>query len=634
MLQTIQKKGKGVRILLTAVFVFIALSMLISLLPGTITPPEASADAVVEIDGKPITALDVRRQLQQVAQGRQMPPAIEALYSRQILDQMVSDRLLELEATRQGVAVTRQEQADRIRLLLPSAKAGDMQRYPTEVLERFQMTVSEFEEAVRKSILTEKFAQVITDGVSVSPEEVGEEFRRRNEKIKIEFALIKPDDLESKVAVSESDLAAHFEKNKATYQVPERRTIRYALLDAAAARARVSVSEAELRANYDQNIDAYRLQDRARVSHILLKTVGKTDAEVEEIRQRAADLVKKLRGGAKFEDLAKQHSEDTTKDKGGDLGWIVPGQTVEAFGKAAFSLPLKTISDPVKTEYGFHIIRVGERESARTRTFEEVRGEILPALTTQKADRIVSDLADKLSSTVRQNSRVSLEELAKQFPLTLGEAGPAGVRESFGPLGASPELDDAVFRLREAEIGGPVQLAQGHAVLTLKKAEPAHQGTLAEVRERVTVDVRRDKAADLARKHAEDIAVKAKGGNLSTAAKGAGIAVKASEPFARNGSIPDVGSAKALSAAFSMNPNDVSGPVFLGANWVVFKLLAKEAINPVQMITQMREVQDSLLQSKRQVAFDAFRDAVRDRWTKEGKVKFNQENLRRLTEQK
>ncbi len=210
--------------------------------------------------------------------------------------------------------------------------------------------------------------------------------------------------------------------------MPERRIVRYALLDFDQLKARSNVTDDEIQAYYNQHLDQYKLQDRAHVAHILFKTVGKTDAEVEEIRKKAEDVLKKAKAGANFGDLAKQNSEDTTKDKGGDLDWIVRGQTVPEFEQAAFSLPKGAVSDLVKTQYGFHIIKVIDREQAHTQTLQEVRPQILSALQQERADRAGEDASDQIAEEIRRSGRVSVDDLAKKFNMTVGESQPLGIR--------------------------------------------------------------------------------------------------------------------------------------------------------------------------------------------------------------
>src|SRR5712692_4192606 len=388
MLNALRKKNLGVRILLGVVLGMISIGMLVYLIPGQGGSTTSAGDVVAEVGGQPVTVLEVQQQLQRQTSGRSIPRALQPLYAQQIMNQLIYERMLELEAKRLGIRASGEELAERIRQLLPAALAGgtfvSRERYDAEVQQRFGMSVAEFEELIRQGLLEEKFRRLVTDGISVTPEEVQQEFRRRNEKVKIEYVLIKPDELESKVGVADAELVSYFEKNKARYVVPERRVVRFALLDLNQLRQRISVSDEELRAYYNEHIEVYRIQNRVRVNHILFKTIGKTDAEVEEIRKKAEEVLKKARHGAKFEDLAKQYSEDTTKDKGGDLGWIVQGQTVPEFEKAAFTLPPSSISDLVRTQYGFHIIKVMEHQAARTQSFEEVRGSILPVLAGEK----------------------------------------------------------------------------------------------------------------------------------------------------------------------------------------------------------------------------------------------------------
>ena len=635
MFDALRRKNLGVRILLGVVLGLISVGMLLYLIPGggsTIS----STDTVAEVGGQTVSVIEVHRQLQRITSGRAVPRALEPFYAQQIVNQLVYERMLELEAKRLGIRVTDEERAERIRQFLPTAFVGNtfvgMERYAAEVQQRFNMGVPEFEELIRQGLLEEKFRRLLTDGIGVTPEEVEQEFRRRNEKIKVEYVVVKPEELESKVAVSDAELASYFQKNKGRYVVPERRVVRYALLDLIQLRARVTVSDDELRAYYNEHIDRYRIQNRARVSHILFKTVGKTDAEVEEIRKKAEEVLKKARRGTKFEDLAKQYSEDTTKDKGGDLDWIVKGQTVPEFEKAAFGLRPGTISDLVKTQYGFHIIKVIEHESARTQTFEEVRASILPVVSGEKAERLASQQFDAIAAAVRRSTRQPLDDIAKEFKMRVGESRPVAVNEPILELGNAQELRDAIFRLRPGELGAPIRTERGIVLLTVKEIQPAHPGTLEEVRDKVIGDFRRQKATELGKTRAEELARRGQSGEgFAAGAKALGFELKTSEPFPRTGSVQGVGSARQLQGAFTLAVGQMGPPAFLNPNWVVYRVVDRGEAKPEEFEKQRRDLEPQVLQGKRTAAYEAFRSALEERMRREGKLKYNEEVYRRLT---
>jgi peptidyl-prolyl cis-trans isomerase D len=498
------------------------------------------------------------------------------------------------------------------------------------------MSVPEFENAVRDSMLVEKFERLVTDGMTVSQAEIEQEFRRRNEKVKIDYALIKPSELVSSIHPTEAELAAYFAKNALKYQVPERRSARYALLDFAKLRAKAQVSDEALQTYYNEHIDQFKVENRAHVERIMFNTVGKTDAEVSEIRQKAEDVLKKAKHGGNFEDLAKKYSEDDhTKAKGGDLGWIVEGQTVPEFQHAAFTLPKGSTSDLVKTQYGFDIIHVLDRETAHTKSLDEVRATILPILLDEKVTADANDISNQMAAAVRQSNRQPLEALAKRFDLELGDAPPASISEPVGALGNSPELHQVLFELRPGELSQPLRVENGYAILTVKQLLPAHQGELDEVHDRVLADYQQEKSAEQARMRAEELAKRAQAGEaFDKVAKGLDIEVKNSEPFAETGSIPEVASGQQLRTAFTLAVGQVSAPTQAGAGWLVFRVVSREAANLDDLTTQpdlKQSISSSILQGKRSAAFAAFRTALEDRLKKEGKLTINAEAVKRLT---
>ena len=444
--------------------------------------------------------------------------------------------------------------------------------------------------------------------------------------------VIKPEDLQSKIEASDADLSAYFEKNKGRYNVPERRIVQYAFLDLEQLRLHANISQDQIRAYYNDHIDRYKQPDRAHVAHILFKTVGKTDAESEEIRKKAEDVLKKAKSGANFGELAKQYSEDTSKDKGGDLDWIVRGQTVPEFEQAAFTLPIGSVSDLVKTQYGFHIVKVLDRQAARTQTLDEVFPQILGTLQEDQAQRAAEDLSGQISAEIRRSGRVSIDDLAKKFNLKLGQTPPLEANQPIPDVGNSPELAETVFRLRPGDDSSPIHTDKGYVVISVKEDQPAHPAALSEVHDRVLADYRHEKATDLAKTRAEELAKRAKSGeDLTKAAKAIGLEAKTSDLFSRTGSVSDLGGAAQLGPAFGLSAGQTSDAVSLGANWAVYKVLDRQDANPADMAKQQQDVQQQLLDARRTMAFEAFRKSLDNSMRQGGKLKMNAENLRRIT---
>jgi peptidyl-prolyl cis-trans isomerase D len=624
----------GVRILLGIVVGVLGIGMLSYLLPTSPTADIQNNDVVAKIGSdQVVTVSEIRQQLSEVARRNQVPKQLEGLYARQILNQLVYAKEIQYEADRLGIKVTNEEIADRVKQFLPTAFNGDspvsMDQYSQLVQQRFNLSVPVFEDYIKQGLLEEKFRRLVTDGISAGPNELLEQYRYQNDKVKLDYALIKPEDLEAKITPSDAEVKEAYEKRKAQYQVPEKRVVEYGLVDLIKLRQGLQISDDELKLKYQQNIQDYQVPNRVHAEHILLMTVNKTDAEVEELKKKAEDVLKQVKKGAKFDELAKKYSEDPgSKDKGGDLGWLIQGQTVPEFEKAAFSLQAGAVSDLVKTQYGFHIIKVLEKETAHTKSFEEVKDSISAPLMLAKADDSASKLADQLSAEIRKSNRTPLADLAKQFHLEVAQTRPIAATDPLLELGNSPEIKDAIFRLREGEVSQPIRTDRGYIVLTLKQAIPAHPGSLDEVRGKLVASLKQEKALQLARSKAEELSKRGKAGEkFDVVAKALGLEAKTSDDFSRAGSIPGVGSGKQVTAAFNMKVGEVSSPENLGSNWLVYKVDAKSEANTADFDKQKKELTEQVLNEKRGLAYEAFRSSLEARLKQEGKLKIMPDKL-------
>jgi len=641
MLKSIQQRDqegkRWVKIVMGVLLGIICLSMLTYLIPGMGSAAfTTSPDAVATVGGQSITATDVQRQLNTALHGQSVPDVLKGLYAKQVLDQMILKQALTIEAQRLGIRVTDQELSDRIKQILPAAWNGDTwlkDRYTTEVQTRTGMSIPEFEDFLRDQMLQERFRQLVTDAITVSPAEIQAEYRRRNEKVQIEYVLVRPAELASTIQPTDAELSAYYSKHAGLYQIPEKRSARYALLDLAKLRATSAVGDDALRAYYNSHIDEYKVENRVHVEHILFKTVGKTDAEIAEIRQKAEDVLKKAKSGANFEDLAKKFSEDDgTKPKGGDLGWIVEGQTVPEFQQVAFTLPKGSLSDLVKTQYGFHIIKVLDHEQAHTKSFEEVRSTIEPTVLDEKVSAGANDAAEKIAAAIRQSNHQPLDDLAKKFNMTVAELPLASATDPPAAFANSQDVRTAIFQLRPGELSQPIQTPQGIVIVTPKDDQAGHQGTFAEVRDRVLADYQQEQSVALAKSKADELAKQAKSSEaFDKAAKSLSLDVKTSEPLSRTSSIPDVGSGQLIEAAFTMPVGQVSDPKDVAGAWLVYRVTAHEPLNDAAVVLQADQIRQQLLQSKQNAAFDAFRVALEDRLKKEGKLVINADAMKRLT---
>src|SRR4029077_17569123 len=293
------KSKLGSRILLGAVVLPLGGSILLYLVPQTPGVGEVSTDTIAKVGDQSVSVAEVRQQLDEMERRGQLPKQFEVIAAQQVLNQIVHEKEIEYEAKRLGITVSDQERADRIRQFLPTAFNGNtfvgLDRYAAEVQARFQLSVPVFEELIRQGLLEEKFRKLVTDGISVGPSELQDEFGYKNEKMKVNYVVIKPEELAAKINPTEAEIKAEYEKNKSRYQVPETRVVRYALLDTTLMRRNIQVSDDQLKVQYQNNIQQYQVPNRVHVEHILFMTVGKTDAEVDQIKKNAEDVLKQAK---------------------------------------------------------------------------------------------------------------------------------------------------------------------------------------------------------------------------------------------------------------------------------------------------------------------------------------------------
>jgi peptidyl-prolyl cis-trans isomerase D len=344
-------------------------------------------DTIASVEGRRITAGEFRRsylnqvQAYQNAYGGQMNEQLlkQLGIDQRILQQMIDEEVALAEADRLDIGATDAELRQRI-LTMPAFQEngkfiGDQRYRQLLRMQRPPMRPDEFEQQLRRSLVVQKLRAALTDWVRIGDAEVDQEFKTRNEKVKLELVVFSPDKFRAGVTATDAEIAAYFDKNKEQFRVGPRRKVKYLMIDLQGLRNRATVPPQDVRRYYDQNIEQFSTPRPSESGHVLIKVgEGKDDAAA---KKEADDILAQARAGKDFAELAKDYSQDESNAKnGGDLGFFGRGAMVKEFEEVAFSLQPGQISEVVKTQFGYHVIRVTDKKVAETRPPERVKAQI------------------------------------------------------------------------------------------------------------------------------------------------------------------------------------------------------------------------------------------------------------------
>jgi len=603
----------------------------------TTTAGATSRETVASVDGHDLFAGEFQQryvaQMQAYQQqfGGQMNAQLlrQLGIDQQVLSQMVDEQVAVLEAERQGIKVSDDELAQRIFAIPGLQENGRFigeARY--EALLRQQrppLTKAQFEDRFRRSIMVERLRTALTDWMAVSDAELDREYRKRNEKVKLQVVAFTADRFRDKVTLNDADIAAYFDAHKAEYRVGEQRTVKFLLLDRDQARQKVVVPAADVQRFYNDNIQQYQTPEQIRASHILLKTEGKDEAAV---RTRAEALLAQVKGGADFAALAKKESEDEgSKATGGDLGFFGKGRMVPEFETAAFAMQPGQTSDLVRSQFGFHIIRVVEKKAGETRPLDQVRQQIQEQLAQQQADTQITERARQLESRIKNPG--DLAEAAGEQGLMVQESGYFQRGDPVPGLGAAPQVAATAFSLADNAVSGPVSAQRGVAFITVAGKKDPYVPKLDEVKEKVRQDAMRAKAAELSKQRATELAGGLKSAaNFAAAAKAQGLEAKDTDLITRGSAIPDVGTNPEVDkAAFSLPVGGVSGPISTSDGTVIIRVVQRDEVTPAQVKSGSEAFRAELLNERRSNFFNAYMGKAKERM----KVEINAEVITRVT---
>ncbi len=635
MFDLFRSRAKAVRIMLGAMLAVVALSMLLYLIPGTgITAADSNSDQVVaEIGKSSVTVGQVQQQLKNALQNQRLPPEFAATYIPQLVDQAIAERAVAYEAEQLGFRVSDRDLASTLRSFPFATLPPD--QYQQYVEQQYGTTVPDFEENVRSLTYEDNLTLIVSEGIIITPGEAQEEYRRRNDKLKIDYIGFSPSKMMADMKVKPEELSAYFATNKNFFKMPETRDVQLVVADQNKVAEAIQISDAQVQAYYNAHREEYRTPERVRARHILLSTANKPKDEVPKIQAQAEALLKQIKSGGNFEELAKKNSQDPgSAPKGGDLGWVSRGQMVKPFEDAVFTLKPNEISGVVTTEYGFHIIQVLEKQTAHLQTLDEVKPAIIATLKNQNVFDRMQELTDKAHAELVKSPQ-NAQQIATQLNLEFVNLPAYIPGAPVSQLGNAPQLGPTVQSMKPGEVSDVLQVGNRLAIAVIAGVHPAHPAELAEVESQVRQSYLQGESTRLvAEKSAKAAALlKENGGDLNAAAKAVGGEVKSIDFFTRNGAAEGIGSATILADQFNKPLGTVFGPIAAAGLTIVGKVTGHQDADMAGFAAARDGIIEQLKGKKKADRLALLQDSILSDLIKRGKVKKHQSVIDRLVAQ-
>jgi peptidyl-prolyl cis-trans isomerase D len=644
MIRFLQTNNRMTKAIFVVIIGVVSVGMVVYLIPGLTGQGATSADEYATIyphwysrilsSGSPVSAALVDKMARAQLQQQRYPdnPTILGLISQRVGQQLIQQQVLLIEAEKLGIHASSED----VRKYLQTGQAGEVlfpggkfigdDAYTNLVANRFNMTVPEFEDNVRHDIMIRRLESYITAGVTVSDKDVRDEYRKGNIKTKFDYAVISSDDLRKTINPPDAELESFFKKNAARYAtaVPEERNISYFAFTPNDLPGGVpQPTQQEIKAYFNAHQAEYKTEEQARSRHILISVPAGADAKTDAAaKAKAEDILKQLKAGANFAELAKKYSEDPgSKDSGGELPFAQHGAMVPEFDKALFSQKIGDI-EIVKSQFGYHIVQVEERKPAHTQDISEVLPTIQATLLRQKAAAAEQSYAAQLTAEATRNG---LEKTAAAHHLELVTAPPVNRQGVISALPDGTQVVSRAFTMKQGDAPQSAPTGEGYAVFQVTGISPARAPVFADWKTHVLDDYRDQMLPQLLNAKTQQLSDKAKAENdLAKAAKEVGATVKTSDLVGPDGQVPDLGQvAQVAPQLLDMTVGAISGPIDTGRSGVVAKILDKQEPTAEDMAKNFDQTRDQMLEQRRSETFNTFLSNIMADYKKNKRIAVN-----------
>jgi peptidyl-prolyl cis-trans isomerase D len=527
---------------------------------------------------------------------------------RQALNQLINNKLLVQESKRLKFRVSEKELADAISNITAFQRAGmfDSRLY-RDILDRLRMTPEAFEETQKNAMMIDKLRTLITSSAKISDQEVLEWFNWVNASVNIDFVFFEPGRYKD-IHPSDEEIQTFFENHKEEYKTDAMVKVRYLKFNPNAFRSKVELSDEEIREYYDENMETFKIPKTVEARHILLKVNRDADPEtVEKTKDRALDILKLAKEGKDFAKLARQYSEGPTRDKGGYLGKFKKEDMVKPFADMAFKLKPGEISEPVRTQFGWHLIKVEKVNEASVTSFEDAKKDIRKKLTDDMAKSLAYDEAEAVSDDAFEKE--DLINAAKERNMKILTTDFFSRKGPIKGINNPSKFASVAFDLTDMEISNVQEFENGYYILQLVDKVQPKIPAFDKVKEKVRLELIKDKQDEKAKVDSETLLAALKSGKTMQAeSKKFNLTPKSTGFFKRNGSIPEIGFEREISeAAFQLtDKKQFPENVLKGSKgYYVIQFKDRKISDPENFSKEKEEIKNRLLAQKKSGIFDA-----------------------------
>ena len=639
MIRFLQRDNRVTKAFFIVVIAAASLGMVVYLIPGLTGMGAPTGDTYATVyphwysrflsSGVTVSQQKVSQLVRQQMQRNRYPdnPMIERLIEQQVGQKLVQQQILLTEAEKLGITASDEDvrqflhQGQFGEYLFPGGNYIGYDKYAAFVAGQFNMSVTDFELEIKQQYLIRRLQALITAGVVVGDKEVRDSYRKQNVKIKFDYAVISTDEMRKQINPSDADLQDFFKKNAARYAsaVPEQRSIKYFSFTPNDLPGGIQQpSQQQIQQYFNQHQAEYSVPEQSRARHILIKAGADAKADAAA-KAKAEGLLKQIQGGANFADLANQNSDGPgSKVKGGELGFARRGMMVPEFDNAIFTQKIGE-TKIVKSQFGYHIIQVEERQTAHTQSINEVLPTIQATLIRQNAAKAEQDFAQTLTSEAIKNG---LEKTATAHHLEVATTPLLGARDVIAALPDSSQIMGKAFASKASDPAQFASTGEGYAVFQVKEIASAHAPDFTVWKSHVADDYRDQVLPTMLSFKTQQLANKAKSENdLAKAAKEVGATIKTSELVGATSQVPDFGEVGQVAPQlFELSIGNISGAINAGRTGVVVKILDKQEPTADEIAKNLDSAKGQLLDERRGEAFNVFLSTLLDDYKKHNRI--------------